>query len=424
MSALECLSLPDGFAKFFIEPLLRVAKGQVARGCVSLLCSQLCGRRRAIFGGREFTFLALKLANMSRDDWEDMGGKGEAFKVFVNNLADITKKLPPDSTENVLQNLWRNSVASLPNDADPVLTFLSSTRKLLECAALAPKTVKALRHLVGQVSKDLPDFPLEVLLRRFDDTPHSIFDLFVQCLFMLSHEILVEDDFFNLKSFDGFDVEVLKALALIELVDLDFFDSSTSGRAELELTIALSWISKKVQLYNDQVNHFALRQVMHSFAKASMRESAASKKERLLSILDVLLLTRKATSRIAIQWLSVTLAQWCPRCGTDGHLTLGYLCVGDTGLACGLPARALEQSFEILFQDLPSNLATFAAHEKISASVSNQLIRLHEAWSEQKVDRDILECLRCAIFACNGDALNDDAFVSLSSSILASSLLT
>lgn len=425
MAALETLSLPDGFAKSFIEPLLKSAKGHVSRRCVSLLCSQVGGRRRAVFGGRDFMLLALKLANLKREDWDDMGGNGGAFEVFLDCLPEVAKKFPPDSTENVLEKLWKNCIASFPSDTHIVCKFLSSACIMLGCSALAPKTTKYLRHIVIQAARDLPEYPFEALLRSEGGSTKSVIASYVQCLVVLPLEILDEDEFFNiLKSFDGFDVDAVKVMALIELIGSSYFDSSTNGREELELTNAMSWISKALQSSGDNVSLYAFRHILQVFAKVSTRESAASKKKRLSTILDVLLQTKRTSSRLAIQWLSVVVAYWCQQCGSDGRLTLGVLCVEGEPLVRGLAPRALEQSFELLVQDLPFNLAAFAADQKISAIVTNQLFRLHEAWSEQKADKDVLNCLRTAFFACYRNSRNQEAFTSLSSSLLCSSLLT
>lgn len=423
MSVLESLSLPDAFSKSFIEPLMRVAKDSVARSCVNLLCSQLRGRRRAVFGDRDFVLLTLKLANTNVQDWSDMGSTLDAFQVFISSLGDIVKKIPPESSGIVLEKTWNICVSFIPGNPSLAVKFLISMSDLLDGVALAPKTSKSVRRHFEQIFTELPgSVSLSELLQSEDGTP-SILDAFVGCLATISRNAVEDDSSFNfLQSFDGFDVEAFKVLAMIDLAEADCFDLSKTERRELGLSNAASWIAKKLHLSGDEVNLHSLRVVIHSFAVASTRDNASAKKERLSFFLDVLLQTKRGTSRLSVHWLAVVMAQWSVHSGSDELTTLGFLCIGDARLARNLSPRELEQLLEVMMYDLPYNLSGFASREKVSATVSKQLYRMHEVWSEQQVDPDVLECIRLSSFACHANTSNDEAFESLATYALASDL--
>jgi hypothetical protein len=204
---------------------------------------------------------------------------------------------------------------------------------------------------------------------------------------------------------------------------MDYFGVSSSGQEEVELSKASSWIAKKLQRFSAHVDMYAFRQIMHAFAMATIRESPKAKQARLSSLLDFLLQTKKMASRFGIQWLSVVVAHWSACGGAEEAATLGFMCVGNRNIARNLPERDLERLFELLLLDLPYNISRFADSEQVSSSVATQLSRLHDKWTEQQVDLDILNCIRNSIFACLGQgSSNDDAFVSLSSRVLAASL--
>jgi hypothetical protein len=423
ISALECLRLPEGFAKSFIEPLLRIAKGEVARSCVSLLCSQLSGLRRAAFAGRGFMLLALKMSSLSLRDWQDMGGEGEAFGVFVDSLAEIGTKLPPDSIGSLLEKTWENCVSFLRRGSPHlVFRYLSSVAELLGTPSLAPKTIKALRRSVGRIPADLQGaLPVKDLLRS-ESGSVSIFDSFVQCLSLLATEVVDQEGYLCVIGPSGtFEAEAFTVLTLTALVDMEFFGVSHNRRGEVELSKVSSWIAKKLQLFSDDVDLYALRQVMHAFALATTRESTKAKHTRLSSLLDFLLQTKKVASRIGLQWLSMVMAQWSAFSGAEEVMTLGFMCAGDRNVARNLPERELEQLFELVLLDLPCYISTIASFEQISSSVSTQLNRVHDKWTEQQVDLELLTCIRNSIFACRGRGSSDDLFVSLSSHVLASS---
>ena len=138
--------------------------------------------------------------------------------------------------------------------------------------------------------------------------------------------------------------------------------------------------------------------------------------------MDVLLLTDAKSSLPALEWLAVVVAYWCGgEDSSNGDLSLGYLCTIEPSVAQSLPKHALHQFFQVVLNDLPSNLATIARREKLSATVlSNQLHWLFKLWSDLDVDKDTLVYVQRAILCCpQSSATSGDAFVSLAASILA-----
>jgi len=388
--------------------------GPVTLASVSLLCSQVRGRRRAVFSGGEFVQSVLALSNNTPEDWNR-----ESLHIFVKKLPEMMKKLPPESTESALENVWCSCLAAVGDDRSLVVSFLASARELARNAALSPTTAKALRQVIRRASKDIPEYPLVMLTRKSKDTP-SILESFVMCLQELPLETIEEDDYVNfLKSLEGFDSEVVKVLSLIALVKVDYF--SSPERETGALSRVASWISKKLQMppTEQQVDYYALRQVIISYAGATTKEGSTTLKDRLFTLLEVLLLSRKPASRIAFEWLAAVMAHWCKRRGSDVQITLGFLLTGSPDLPQTLSHQDIEDYLRVLIEDLPYNLAVFAFHKRVTPDVSNQLHRLLAHWSDLGVESDILACIRKSIFACQSGCPSDDAsFTSLVSTTL------
>jgi len=418
LSSLECLSLPDQCAKSFIEPLMHHNKGAIALGSVSLLCSQVRGRRRVSFSGSDFVVSALSLSKLDNRQWNELASAGECIKIFVQHIPEMMKKIPPESATQVLETLWSNVRSMVQRFPEITLAFLASTKAVLGSSVLSSTTVEATRQVLSRVSKDLPQYPLSTLLMKTNSST-SIFDEFVCCLQEMPHEAIDEDDYVNvIPSLDRFEAEVVKLLSLASLVDSEYFH--TPQKRTAELSRVASWISKKLQSVQHEVESelYALRQVIVSFAIAATKESTSVKKDRLSTLLDALLLSRKVTSRIALDWLAVVMAYWCERDGSDVEITLGFLCVQAPEIPRSSTAADLDTWCQILVADLPHNLAVYSYREKISGTVSNQLHRLLVHWSEEDADGDILECIRKTIFSCQ--STNEDVFTSLASWTLSS----
>ena len=422
IAALGCLSLPDQFAKLFIEPTTHLRDVSVVQVTLSLLCSQLCGRRKAAFAAGDFIDVYLDMLGTAVDSWNRLSGHEESVKILINNMPDILKRASPEAADGVLETTWRNCAELLHQGPSLTISFLTSVKELLRRSGLPPKMTDSARRLVGKIYKDLQEFQLELLLLVSDRDEGSVFQAFFLCLAEMPHDMLEDEEYFNLvKSNAGFEAEVVKVLSLTSLVTNDYFESRQKEAAEL--SHVASWISKKLQANStERVDQYAMRLVLCSFASATKRGGSTAKKDRLTLLLESLLLSKKATSRSSLEWLAAVLASWSNATGSDAEQTLGFLCFVSPNLPYRISTEALDDYFGLLVEDLPQNISSFVSRQKIGAAISNQLYRLYGHWAENGVDKDILYCIRRAFFACQSQSSHQEALVSMASTTLAESI--
>jgi hypothetical protein len=420
MAVLECITLPGQFAKSFVEPLIQLGRPQITNYCVSFLCAQLRGRRRAAFDGHDYAKLALEIANAPLEVWDESFGASGTLKLYVESLPNMVAKFPSDSTQSALENTWWNCVASRRRDPTLVAVFLSSMKQLLSSSTLSTKVTKAVRQVyLGTLSDDLLQLRLETIRQKDNVSTPSLLEYFIQGLAAMPLSVLEECDYLNVnKSFDGFDAEIVKVLSLTMLMDLNYFGSE--NRDSDEATNIALWLTRKLSLPYQSDDRDALRLVITIYSARTAKENTAVKCTRLLKLLEVLLLTKKSGSRMGIEWLAVMVAHWCQRLRAEKDLTLGFLSIIATGIPDMLKTKALGEVVDMALLDLPTNLALFSAKEKISAKVANHMNRLLTFWTDQGVEKNILAFLRQATVACQSNLSNEDGFTSLASATLLS----
>jgi hypothetical protein len=420
MSVLESVSLPGQFEDNLIVPLMRMERESTTLSCISLICSQLQGRRRAIFDGRDFTRTADRMAKSPIEDWRRQLAGERGLKLFAKSLPDIVTKMTSETIQFAVENTWRNCVAAKAVDRSLQTVFLSSMEQLLASSTLSPKVLGLVRISCLQlIVEDLFDEPLESL-RVQDDKSPSLLEQYVRCLLKIPQNVLDDSGFFTL-TIEGFDAEALKMVCLTALIESDYF--GTQQRETEELSSVALWLSKKLSSCPEESEQHTLRHVMASFAAVTLRETSAAKRERIASLFEVLLLTKKAGSRLGIQLLAILLAYWCHGRGSDAELTLGFLCVADARLPLSLQASALEDLFEIVVEDLPANISTYTSKDKLLGPVVlNYLYRVLSHWSNCGADGDILFCVRKCIISYqqknHRNRMDEDIFVSLVTSTL------
>ena len=270
----------------------------------------------------------------------------------------------------------------------------------------------------GRLFEDIHGMQLRTTMARSGESSTTILQLYVQCLKEVPHSNLDEIRFFHLatESPEGFDVESLRAILVLELVKLNYFDFEQ--REVKELTNVASWLSKSILASSDQEQRGTFRRVVCAFSSAMINQLTAAKRDRLTAVLDLLLLTDANNSQTALEWLAVIVAYWCAGQDSNGDLSLSYLCTIEPNAAQALATNELDPLFQIELNDLPSNLAAVAGREKLSAPVSNQLHRLLKLWSDVGMDKDALDYVQRGILCCHSSTTSDDRFVSLATSIL------
>ncbi|GKY95699.1 hypothetical protein MPSEU_000530700 [Mayamaea pseudoterrestris] len=419
IAVLEAITLPGQFVSCFLEPLMQLKKVTVTERCISLLCSQLKGRRRAAYDAKDYVGMALKLANLSSEEWHGYVRAGNALTMFVSTLPGIAQKMPSDGY-STFENIWRNCFADRHQNMELVGTFLASTKEILSSTSLPPKLTNALRRLImGIITEDVLDLPLTMLRAKCDNSKPSLIERYTLCLGAIPRASLEECEFFNVsRSFDGFGPESKKVISMLTMMEQNYFT-----RMSEELTIIGAWLVQKCNSPIAESDRESLHLIVASFANLSIHESTPVKCARLLKALEALLTFKSCGTRLGVQWLAIMIAYWCRSEPVGDELTLGFLYITASGLLSLMDSSKLVHMLEQAMTELPGNLAAFCTREKMSSNVSNFVHRLFIAWSDMDaVDADVMECLHKTDLACqrNSHGMNDDIFVSLAASALSS----
>lgn len=419
LRSLQRLSIPDKYAKAFLEPLVRENAARDA--CINLLCSQISMRRRAYSDGRSFATFATQVCMAPDEAWHRWLGHGNTQHVFVARLADLGPKLPADIVNDCMNNLLDKCLLSTgPTRTIMFESFLSIFSQLLNSTAVSPKAMRVFRELShGRLFDDVCSMQLDTTMARSGRSSIAIFDLYVRCLKEVPHSYLDEIRFFRLcsDSVDEFYVESFRAILVLKLIETRYFDFEL--REVKELTSVASWLSRSILASSGQERRDTFRRVACVFSTVMLNELTAAKRDRLIALLDLLLLTDTSNCQAALEWLAVVLAYWCAGQDSNGDMSLGYLCTIESAAAQALPPHELAQFFQVVMNSFCSNLAEVAHREKLITPISNQLHRLFKHWSNLNIDKGTLDYVQHAVIRCHSGATGEDAFVSLASSILA-----
>jgi hypothetical protein len=427
LGCLEALSLPGHFTGF-LEQMFRAnsndGNDEVKSACARLLVSQIRGRPRAVFDGREYVELALRISKTPVVTLRSMLGQGKAPILFIESMADIVPKFPSESLEEAVENIWRLCINQVTHFPAWTTSFLSVMKTLLkkgndkQSLSMSPNNLNFLRHyVVRRIFAGIRDAPPSATSSiTSSDHERSIIDMYVLCLMEIPITNLVEADFFSVKELDGFVGEALRNRYVMAMVRLGYF--TTPSRASSEISSSIAWFCRQLVSDEDEVFSSTLLQVSCAIAEATYVENADRKREVLVSLLDNLLLTGSMASTVGLQMLGALVGRWCRGVGSDGDLSLACLCVPGMDRWQALSPPTLQQMFRLLVHDLPFNLATYCRQEKLSGAVFNRLWRIYNKWLELGADQNTINCVRKALICCRSLDSGEDNVVSLATSLL------
>eukprot|EP00980_Cylindrotheca_fusiformis_P029587 scaffold23542_cov147-Cylindrotheca_fusiformis.AAC.2 len=417
LNCLETLSLPGHFTEL-LEHLLD-GDFKLESTCTALLLSQIQGRPRAVFDGREFVDLAFRISKTPVATSRKVFGQGESPS-FIESFDAVISKLPSEKVDDAMQHVWGLCLHELQYSSGWALSFLSAIQSFIGSQKDKKKKTTSPKTLKGVVA-----FLLRTVFSGIRDaswtetsasTEPSLVDQYARCLQEIPISSLVEVKFFAPQDDDGFLGEALRYRCIMILVSLGYF--ATPARASSEIQAALSWFSRQVVSSGDQVFSTALLHVTCSFADATTVENAEKRKGLLLMLLDDLLLVGSKASIVGLQMLGALVCQWCKGRGSDGNLSMLYVCSTSMTRWQDLSSSTLRKMFEVLVHDLPYNLASFAKAERIENIVFNRLFRIYNTWFEQGVDKETIGCVRDALVCCRNEESGADEFDYVASTIL------
>lgn len=420
LGCLEVLSLPAQLAAF-LEQTFR-GNDETKTACTKLLMSQIRGRPRAVFDGRDYIDLALKISKLPPTNIKTLLGQGEAPILFIEALVDLVPKFSTDTVGEVVENFWRLCFNQVGNPGMSV-AFLKAMKALVKGAddkksfLISPKTLTFFRHfLVTRAFAGIRDAPWTSTSSSSTIEERSIVEKYADCLLEIPVSTLVDTEFFTLKELDGFPGEALRYRCVMVLVRKGYF--TTPSRASSEIASAIAWFSRQLTSSEEEVFSSTLLQVACSIADATAAENSDSRKELLLTLLDNLLLTGPSASYVGLQMLGVLVCRWVNGEGSDGDLSLACLISTQMDRWKELSPPSLQQTFRILVHDLPANLATYIRAERMSSVVFNRLCRVYNKWFEQGAEQETMDCVRKALICCRTVDSGSDDFASLATLML------
>jgi hypothetical protein len=417
LCCLEVLSLPANFVGFF-EYLLQ-GNNQMKAACTKLLVSQISGRPRAVFDGREYVDMAIQLIGSPSRVLREIFSELETPE-FLVSFGAILPKFPSDKVEKTIADVWRLCVNEINHIPGWTISFLSAMKMVLSSesdknrSSVSPKTLKIVQvFLLTKIFLAIRDVTWTTTSTF---TERRVLEKYVMCLAEIPNDFLLDAEFFSLTDHDGFIGEALRYRCILGLVQVGYF--TTPARAHSEIQSAMSWFSRQLVSSDKEVFSITLLNVCCSIAEAASSESASKRRDLVLMLLDNLLLVGSSSSTIGLQMLGALACQCCKGRGFDGDLSLAYLCSTNIGKWQDLSPLTLQQMFAICVHDLPFNLASYSQKEKMGNVIFNRLWRLYKKWQEQGADEVTLSIVRQALICCRSEDSVGDGFSSLTSSML------
>lgn len=421
LGCLEVLSLPGHFAST-LEQLFR-GNDETKTACTKLLISQIRGRPRAVFDGREYVELAVKMTKMPVATIKTILGQGDAPIIFINALVDLIPKFSTDAVAEVVEMFWLLSFNQIGNLPRMPVAFLSAIKTIVRngendnSLKISPKTLNFIRKfLVTRVFAGIRDAPWATSTTSSTIEERSIVESYANSLLELPLNTLTEAEFFTVKKLDGFVGEALRHRCVMVLVKKQYF--TNTSRSSSEIASAIAWFSRQLTSSEEEMFSSTLLQVASSIADATATENSDMRREHLLTLLDNLLLTGASASFVGLQMLGVLVCKWTNGSGSDGDMSLLSLVATQMERWKELSPPTLQQTFRLVVHDLPFNLATYARREKISAVVFNRLWRIYNKWFDQGADQETINCVRRALVCCRSVDGGREDFTSLATSML------
>ncbi|CAJ1949542.1 unnamed protein product [Cylindrotheca closterium] len=408
VGCLEVLSLPGHFAVFNEKILGRDAL--IAEVSTKLLVSQLEGRPRAVFDGREFIDQAIKLIKTPSDQLRESIIMSTS-PLLLESLDTILSKLPTERVHDAMDTIWQMCLSETEGSSW-ALSFLDATKRILirgnevRTFNIAPNKLRIVQtFLLRSAFEGLRNTKWTT---RSQLAERAIVKLYAHCLAEIPINSLVEVEFFTLTDHDGFVGEALRYRCIMILVRLDYFESAS--RVSSEIQAAMSWFSRQLVSSLDSTFSNSLLSICCSMMDATELENSDGRKSLLFMLLDNLMLVGAQASMMGLQMLGALVGQWTRGRGSDGDLSLACLCIRPQTTWQSMPPRTALKLLEILVRDMPYNLASFTKKERIKDAVSNRLHRIHSRWLEYDVSENSLMCLRQAVALCRSEESENNDF--------------
>ena len=413
LHCLEVIALPNQFS--ILAEVLAKGEDVVKSACMKLLVSQITGRPRAVFDGRDFVKLALKICKMSAVSIRKIIGEKEAAQIFVDSFGEMVAKFISQDVEIVIENIFRFCLFQLDRNSALLVTFLKSIKRILQQAEndlsprFSPKSIKSLHLFLKQrafsgihdaTSSNANGLPPNQITK--------IVEAYAECIALVPETLLIDNNriLYTTESV-GFSGECLRIRLLMSLIRNNCH--SLLSHSYRETTSSIAWVSQQLITCNESVFSPTILRVACTVAGASSLETKERKKEIVISFLDNLLMVDSNASFVCLEVLSAFVFQFCYGHGSDGDLSLLRVLGPSIEKWVDLPPELLKKTFELAVHDLPFNLARFTRREKLSGVVFNRLSRIYTKWLGQGSNETTLAPLRLSLLFCRDAETVTDA---------------
>jgi hypothetical protein len=413
LHCLEVIALPNQFS--ILVEVLAKGKDVVKSACMKLLVSQITGRPRAVFDGRDFVKLALKICKMSVVSIRKILGEKEAAQIFVDSFGEMVTKFISQDVEIVVENIFRFCLFQLDPNSALIVTLFQSIKRILQQAEndlsprFSPKCIKSLHSFLQQrafsgihdaTSSNANGLPPNQITK--------IVEAYAECIALVPETLLIDNKIIlNTTESIGFSGECLRIRLLMSLIRNN--SHSLLSHSYREITSSIAWVSQQLITCNESVFSPIILRVACTVAGASSLETKERKNEIVISFLDNLLMVDSNASFVCLEVLSAFVFQFCYGYGSDGDLSLLRVLGPSIEKWVDLPPELLKKTFALAVHDLPFNLARFTRREKLSGVVFNRLSRIYTKWLGQGSNETTLAPLRLSLLCCRDAETVTDA---------------
>ena len=382
LRCLQPLSLPSQFVGSLLDPIIMdptYVESDLKAAAIDLLVSQISGRRRAAFDGREFVGLASRTAAMEATTVHSL--LGSAASSLLSSINVVVQKASPESISGILTASLHCCLLEPPN---VVADWLAAIHIVLQNSgprSMSPKSLNEVRRfLVNDVFAGLCTLNAEAF-----SIVASAFD---NCVRLLPLEILDQEKFFTFKEDDGHLTTSRKVTCAMNLIRSGFFEST--DRRQSVILAAISWF---VRTDVNTASISALRRSGMSIAIATSVIDDSARNQVLMLILDAALV-QKASS-IKIELIGGLASKWNHQTGNVSGLSALLFTGADR--VPKLNDKTIEMVGVILVQTMPADVGQVASGSGPASILSNRLNRILGVWTESEPKGILVNCLQRAI---------------------------
>jgi hypothetical protein len=375
--ALGSISLPGEFAKGTVQKILQDGRWSGEAG-ITLLRSQIHGRRSVLQDGREFVDLATRISASSPDTWHHIIADESARNSYIKELDKILPRISISALGSATRNIWQLCIHPATGSRAMAILFLDTMCRLLAEAGLSSKGKQIVCDYLCRECYE------SIIAEHFSDGSIAtdgciaLSTSFVRCVQSIPLATLEGSTILSLSVRDtksSLAEESFRAFVFLQLISVDGRFCATKRQALVKHY--QSWLIQRLASLNSfhSVEIGNLRLLHQMFATLTSLQSAESKRDTLLSIMDTMLLASVWTVSASLELIGMLLSTWCHDLEDCSDIVGVLLKLNNQPIGI-LTSLEQENLFKDVVIEFPRNLSFFATSEDC-AQFSNIIQRLH-----------------------------------------------